>query len=103
MHDLTETFKITRVLTLLFCGVQGGARGSYERAVKLCYGLSILGSVPLVILPFYNLILPLVGYDASWWVTLMATLCPDALVPHLDLVTRMPVGPSDLISSASSL
>ena len=45
---------------------QGGARGSYERAVKLCYGLSILGSVPLVILPFYNLVLPLFGYDASW-------------------------------------
>jgi hypothetical protein len=41
----------------------GGARGSYERAVKLFYGLSILGSVPLVILPFYNIVLPLLGFD----------------------------------------
>ena len=41
----------------------GGARGSYERAVKLFYGLSILGSVPLVILPFYNIMLPLLGFD----------------------------------------
>ncbi|GAX76712.1 hypothetical protein CEUSTIGMA_g4158.t1 [Chlamydomonas eustigma] len=44
----------------------GGARGGYERAIKLCYGLSILGSVPLVILPFYNLVLPLLGYEALW-------------------------------------
>lgn len=39
-----------------------GMRGAYERAIKLCYGLSILGSVPLVILPFYNLMLPLLGF-----------------------------------------
>ena len=45
---------------------QGGVRGSYERAVKLCYGLSILGSVPLVILPFYNLVLPFLGCDGPW-------------------------------------
>lgn len=31
--------------------------------MKLFYGLSILGSVPLVILPFYNIVLPLLGYD----------------------------------------
>lgn len=37
-----------------------GLRGAYERALKLCYGLSILGSVPLVIMPFYNLVLPVV-------------------------------------------
>ena len=49
--------------------------------MKLCYGLSILGSVPLVILPFYNLILPLMGYDASWWATLMASLFLPALLP----------------------
>ena len=29
-----------------------GLRGAYEHALKLCYGLSILGSVPLVIMPF---------------------------------------------------
>ncbi|GIL69642.1 hypothetical protein Vretifemale_561, partial [Volvox reticuliferus] len=39
-----------------------GMRGAYERAIKLCYGLSILGSVPLVILPFYNLMLPILGF-----------------------------------------
>ncbi len=38
---------------------QEGARGAYERAIKLCYGLSILGAVPLYILPFYNYVLPL--------------------------------------------
>ncbi|GFH19163.1 Aa_trans domain-containing protein, partial [Haematococcus lacustris] len=42
-----------------------GLRGAYERAVKLCYGLSILGSVPLVILPFYNIVLPWVGLESS--------------------------------------
>lgn len=31
-----------------------GIRGAYERAIKLCYGISILGSIPLVILPFYR-------------------------------------------------
>ena len=36
-----------------------GLRGAYERALKLCYGLAILGSVPLVILPFYTIIMPL--------------------------------------------
>ncbi|GFR46782.1 hypothetical protein Agub_g8413, partial [Astrephomene gubernaculifera] len=36
-----------------------GLRGAYERAIKLCYGLSILGSVPLVILPFYGIMAPL--------------------------------------------
>lgn len=42
----------------------GGVRGGYERAIKLCYGLSILGAVPLVVLPFYNLVLPLfVGFE----------------------------------------
>lgn len=40
-----------------------GLRGAYERALKLCYGLSILGAVPLVILPFYSMLLPLVGYN----------------------------------------
>lgn len=39
-----------------------GLRGAYERALKLCFGLSILGSVPLVILPFYNILLPLLGF-----------------------------------------
>lgn len=42
-----------------------GLRGAYERAVKLCYGLSILGSVPLVILPFYNILLPMLGFGGS--------------------------------------
>ncbi|KAG2489705.1 hypothetical protein HYH03_011812 [Edaphochlamys debaryana] len=37
-----------------------GLRGAYERAIKLCYGLSILGSIPLVILPFYSIMAPYV-------------------------------------------
>eukprot|EP00798_Chlamydomonas_sp_ICE-L_P001628 gene1628-33018_t len=40
-----------------------GARGAYERAVKLLYGVSILGSIPLVVLPFYNILLPMLGFD----------------------------------------
>jgi hypothetical protein len=36
-----------------------GSRAAAERAIKLCYGLSVLGSIPLVIMPFYNLLLPL--------------------------------------------
>lgn len=31
---------------------------------QLCYGLSILGSIPLVILPFYSILLPLI-FDTS--------------------------------------
>lgn len=42
-----------------------GLRGAYERALKLCFGLSILGSVPLVILPFYNILIPLLGFGPS--------------------------------------
>ena len=36
-----------------------GVRGTYERALKLCYGLSILGSIPMMIQPFYPVLLPL--------------------------------------------
>eukprot|EP00198_Chlamydomonas_reinhardtii_P010547 XP_001699884.1 amino acid transporter [Chlamydomonas reinhardtii] len=43
-----------------------GIRGAYERAIKLCYGISILGSIPLVILPFYSIMAPLVlGNDLA--------------------------------------
>jgi hypothetical protein len=42
-----------------------GLRGSYERAVKLCYGLSILGSIPLTILPFYGIMAPMLGISTS--------------------------------------
>ncbi len=43
-----------------------GTRGAYERAIKLCYGLSILGAIPLVILPFYNLVLPVLAGEDGW-------------------------------------
>lgn len=40
-----------------------GLRGAYERALKLCYGMAILGSIPLVILPFYSMLTPLLNAD----------------------------------------
>ncbi|KAF5832059.1 hypothetical protein DUNSADRAFT_12202, partial [Dunaliella salina] len=48
-----------------------GLRGAYERSLKICYGLSILGSVPLVIMPFYNIIMPFLAppfaaQEARW-------------------------------------
>ncbi|KAG1666993.1 hypothetical protein FOA52_014305 [Chlamydomonas sp. UWO 241] len=43
----------------------GGPRGAYERCVKVCYGLSVLGAVPLVILPFYSILLPLLTGDSG--------------------------------------
>ncbi len=41
-----------------------GLRGAYERAIKLCYALSVLGSIPIVIMPMANILLPLVGQSA---------------------------------------
>lgn len=41
----------------------GGMRGVYEHALKLCYGLAILGAVPLVISPFYSVFMPIIGKD----------------------------------------
>ncbi|MEW5308849.1 MAG: hypothetical protein WDW38_000779 [Sanguina aurantia] len=38
-----------------------GLRGAYERAIKLCYGLSILGAIPLVITPFHGALLAMLG------------------------------------------
>lgn len=38
-----------------------GLRGAYERAIKLCYGLSILGAIPLVITPFHGALLAMIG------------------------------------------
>lgn len=38
-----------------------GLRGAYERAIKLCYGLSILGAIPLVITPFHGALLAMMG------------------------------------------
>ena len=35
-----------------------GPRASYERLLKLGYGLSILGTVPLVVIPFQDMLLP---------------------------------------------
>lgn len=54
--DLLRNFGATHVT---------GLRGAYERAIKLCYGLSILGSVPLVILPFYNIIFGVLGFETG--------------------------------------
>uniref|UniRef100_A0A7S0RDG9 Amino acid transporter transmembrane domain-containing protein n=1 Tax=Chlamydomonas leiostraca TaxID=1034604 RepID=A0A7S0RDG9_9CHLO len=39
-------------------GQAGSVRGAYERALKACYGLSILGCIPMMITPFYALLLP---------------------------------------------
>ena len=35
-----------------------GLRAAYERLLKLGYGLSILGTVPLVVVPFQDMLLP---------------------------------------------
>ena len=40
-----------------------GIRGAYERLIKVGYGLSILGTVPLVILPFQDSVGPVL---AAW-------------------------------------
>ncbi|KAA6420194.1 MAG: hypothetical protein FRX49_09857 [Trebouxia sp. A1-2] len=40
-----------------------GIRGAYERLIKVGYGLSILGTVPLVVLPFQDSLGPLL---AAW-------------------------------------
>jgi amino acid permease len=36
-----------------------GARGAYQRATKACFGLAVLGSIPLAIIPFYTILQPL--------------------------------------------
>ena len=42
-----------------FGGAQAwGLRAAYERLLKLGYGLSILGTVPLVVIPFQDTLLP---------------------------------------------
>lgn len=41
----------------------GGVRGAYEYGLKLCYGLAILAAVPLVITPFYNLLMPIIASE----------------------------------------
>jgi hypothetical protein len=46
--------------------LRAGLRGAYERAIKLCYGMSVLISVPLVIMPFYNVVLPLIQVGPGW-------------------------------------
>ena len=38
-----------------------GFRGAYERTLKLGYGLSILGTVPLVVMPFRATLVPLLA------------------------------------------
>jgi len=40
-----------------------GLFGAYERALKLCYGMAILGNIPLMILPFYSILRPLLPDD----------------------------------------
>jgi sodium-coupled neutral amino acid transporter 10 len=36
-----------------------GMWGAYERALKLCYGMAVLGNIPLVIMPFSSILSPL--------------------------------------------
>lgn len=40
-----------------------GLIGTYARALKLCYGMAILGNIPLVIMPFYSLLRPFLPND----------------------------------------
>lgn len=40
-----------------------GFWGAYERALKLCYGMAVLGNIPLVILPFSSILSPLLPGD----------------------------------------
>ena len=44
-----------------------GIRGAYERLIKVGYGLSILGTVPLVVLPFQGSIGPVVSAWTQAW------------------------------------
>ncbi len=43
----------------------GDTRSAYERALKACYGLSILGCVPLMVPPFYVLLLQAPSWDGT--------------------------------------
>lgn len=40
-----------------------GFWGAYERALKLCYGMAVLGNIPLVIMPFSSILAPLLPAD----------------------------------------
>lgn len=40
-----------------------GFWGAYERALKLCYGMAVLGNIPLVIMPFSSILSPLLPGD----------------------------------------
>ena len=44
-----------------------GIRGAYERLIKVGYGLSILGTVPLVVLPFQDSIGPVISAWTKPW------------------------------------
>ena len=44
-----------------------GIRGAYERLIKVGYGLSILGTVPLVVLPFQAALGPIVSAWTPAW------------------------------------
>ena len=44
-----------------------GIRGAYERLIKVGYGLSILGTVPLVVLPFQSSIGPVISAWTQAW------------------------------------
>lgn len=44
-----------------------GIRGAYERLIKVGYGLSILGTVPLVVLPFQAALGPVISAWTPAW------------------------------------
>lgn len=44
-----------------------GIRGAYERLIKVGYGLSILGTVPLVVLPFQDSVGPVIAAWTQPW------------------------------------
>lgn len=73
-----------------------GPRASLERALKLGYGLSILGTVPIMVLPFFTTARPLLtGADGQLTVRQQqaVTLCVMVLalllalaVPNVELI-----------------
>ena len=84
----------------------GGLRGAYERLLKLGYGLSILGAVPLIMENFYETLLPAaVAWSPAWaspagkagalqerivtgWVLTLA-LALAVLIPNVEVIIKL--------------
>lgn len=83
-----------------------GVRGAYERLIKVGYGLSILGTVPLVVLPFQDSLGPLIAPWLKPWSknndkkqdVADGTAAPEQLVLQEHLVTTAVLGRYAVIS-----